>query len=47
MNALLWMLLDLLLAAMLLGLGWAAVATRDLKRGVALFIAFGLLLALA
>lgn len=47
MNALLWTLLDLLLAAMLLGLGWAAVATRDLKRGVALFIAFGLLLALA
>lgn len=47
MNTLLWTLLDLLLAAMLLGLGWAAVATRDLKRGVALFIAFGLLLALA
>lgn len=47
MNPLLWMLLDLLLAAMLLGLGWAAVATRDLKRGLALFIAFGLLLALA
>lgn len=47
MNALLWMLLDLLLAGLLLGLAWAAVATRDLKRGVALFIAFGLLLAVA
>lgn len=47
MNGWPWMLFDLLLAAMLLGLGWAAVATRDLKRGVILFIAFGLLLAVA
>jgi multisubunit Na+/H+ antiporter MnhB subunit len=40
-----WIPLDLLLAALLLGLGWASVAARDPKRGVALFIAFGLLLA--
>jgi len=40
-----WIPLDMLLAALLLGLGWASVATRDLKRGVALFIALGLLLA--
>ncbi len=46
MSAWLWTALDLLLAVMLLGLGWAAVATRDLKRGVVLFIALGLLLAL-
>lgn len=45
MNALLWILLDLLLAVLLLGLASAAILTRDLKRGVALFIAFGLLLA--
>jgi multisubunit Na+/H+ antiporter MnhB subunit len=47
MNALLWIVLDLLLAGLLLGLAWAAVMTRDLKRGVVLFIAFGLLLAVA
>lgn len=46
MNGLLWTGLDLVLAAMLLGLAWAAVETRDLKRGVVLFIAFGLLLAI-
>lgn len=46
MEAGLWNLLDLLLAGLLLGLGWAAVSSPDLKRGVALFIAFGLLLAL-
>ena len=45
MNALLWILLDLLLAGLLLGLASAAIVTRNLKRGVALFIAFGLLLA--
>lgn len=39
-------LLDGLLAAALLGLGWAALATRDARRAVMLFIAFGLLLAL-
>lgn len=42
----LWLLLDLSLALLLLGLGAAAVGTRDLRRGVALFIAFGLLVAL-
>lgn len=41
----LWNLLDLALAGMVLGLGWAAVSSPDLKRGVVLFIAFGLLLA--
>ena len=42
----LWLGLDLLLAAMVLGLGWAAVSSPDLKQGVVLFIAFGLMLAL-
>jgi multisubunit Na+/H+ antiporter MnhB subunit len=46
MSAGLWLLLDLLLAALLLGLGWAALSGQSLKRGVVLFIAFGLLLAL-
>ncbi len=40
------LLLDGLLAVTLLGLGWAAVATRDPRRGIPLFIAFGLLMAL-
>ncbi len=39
-------LLDLILALLVLGLGWAAVSSPDLKRSVALFIAFGLLLAI-
>lgn len=47
MSDLLWLMFDLVLAGLLLGLAWAAVATRNLKRGVVLFIAFGLLLALA
>lgn len=42
----LWNLLDLLLAGLALGLGWAAVSSRDLKRSVVFFIAFGLLLSL-
>ena len=42
----LWLLLDIVLALLLLGLGWASMASPDLKRGVALFIAFGMLLAL-
>ena len=46
MEASLWNLLDLLLAVLLLGLGWAAVSSPTLKQGVVLFIAFGLLLAL-
>ncbi len=41
----LWLLVDLTLASLLLGLAAAATLTRDLKRGVVLFIAFGLLLA--
>ena len=40
-----WLPLDLLLAGLLLVLGWAATSSRDLKRSVVLFIAFGLLLA--
>jgi multisubunit Na+/H+ antiporter MnhB subunit len=32
---------------MLIGLGWATVSSTDLKRAVALFIAFGLLLSIA
>ncbi|MEJ2309926.1 MAG: DUF4040 domain-containing protein [Gammaproteobacteria bacterium] len=41
-----WHLLDLLLALLLPGLAWSAISTRDLRRGVVLFIAFGLLLSL-
>jgi len=41
-----WLLFDLILALLLLALGWASLASPDLKRGVALFIAFGMLLAL-
>jgi multisubunit Na+/H+ antiporter MnhB subunit len=46
MNAALWIVFDLLLAGMLLGLGAAAVGTRNLRRGVVLFIIFGLFMAL-
>lgn len=46
MIPLLWLLIDIALAGLLLGLGWSATSTRDMKRAVALFIAFGLLLAL-
>lgn len=46
MDSLLWHLLDPLLAALVLGLGWAAVSARDLRRSVVHFIAFGLLLAI-
>ncbi|MET0072519.1 MAG: hydrogenase subunit MbhD domain-containing protein [Candidatus Thiodiazotropha sp.] len=37
---------DLLLAAMLIGIAWVALSSADLRRGVILFIAFGLLLAI-
>ncbi len=40
------LLLDLLLAVMLIGIAWAALSSHDLRRGVVLFIAFGLLLAI-
>lgn len=46
MSGLMTLLPDLLLAALLLGLAWSALSTQDLKRGVVLFIAFGLLLAI-
>ncbi len=42
----LWLLLDLLLAAIVLGLGWAATASYDLRRSLVFFIAFGLFLAI-
>ena len=41
----LWLVLDLLLAGLALGLGWATVSSRDTRRSVKFFIAFGLLLA--
>ncbi len=46
MAAYLWNLLDLVLASLVVTMGWAAVASADLKRAVVLFIAFGLLLAI-
>ena len=46
MEVTLWHLLDSLLALMLLGLAWGALHGTDLKRGVVLFMAFGLLLSL-
>jgi len=46
MEALGWLLLDLLLGGGLLGLAWGALTSRDAQRAVVLFIAFGLLLAL-
>jgi energy-converting hydrogenase B subunit D len=39
--------LDLLLVLILLWLAWAALASRDLFRGIVLFIAFGLVLSMA
>jgi len=42
----LWNLLDFSLAGLALGLGWVATSSRDLKRSVVFFIAFGLLLSL-
>ena len=45
MTVQLWQVLDLLLAGLTLGLGWAAVSSADLRRSVVFFIAFGLLLA--
>jgi energy-converting hydrogenase B subunit D len=46
MTMLAWI-FDLLLAAALLILAWQVMATRDLFKSVVLFIAFGLLMALA
>jgi len=45
MQTLLWNVADLILAGLLLALGWAAVTSTNARRGVVLFIAFGLLLA--
>jgi energy-converting hydrogenase B subunit D len=38
--------LDALLAVILLWLGWATLSSRDLFRGIVLFIAFGLVLSM-
>jgi energy-converting hydrogenase B subunit D len=38
---------DVLLAVTMVGLAWAALSVRDLFKSVVLFIAFGLLMALA
>jgi multisubunit Na+/H+ antiporter MnhB subunit len=46
MDTLIWAVFDALLVATLLVLAWAALASADLRRGVVLFIGFGLLLAL-
>ncbi len=46
METLAWNLLDLLLIAALLALGWGALRGKDLQRAVVHFIGFGLLLAL-
>ncbi|MCB1772421.1 MAG: DUF4040 domain-containing protein [Gammaproteobacteria bacterium] len=45
MSELLWVLFDLVLAGLTVGLAWVAVATRELRRGVLLFVGLGLLLA--
>ena len=45
MNPGLWF--DAVLVVVLLWLAWAALASRDLFRGIVLFIAFGLVLAMA
>lgn len=46
METIAWLLLDTMLATALLALGWGSLASKDLWRGVVLFIGFGLLLAL-
>ncbi|MFZ0256080.1 MAG: Na(+)/H(+) antiporter subunit B [Gammaproteobacteria bacterium] len=46
MEALVWTFLDIVLLSALLALGWGALASKDVRRAVVLFIGFGLLLAL-
>ena len=46
MTDLLWILFDLALASLSVAIAWMAVQTHDLRRGVLLFIAMGLLLAI-
>ncbi|MDX1335300.1 MAG: hydrogenase subunit MbhD domain-containing protein, partial [Gammaproteobacteria bacterium] len=46
METLIWNLFDLLLLTALLALGWSALSTPSLRKGIALFIAFGLVLSL-
>lgn len=41
------LLFDAVLVAVVLWLAWASLASRDLFRGIVLFIAFGLVLAMA
>ncbi|MBU1191958.1 MAG: DUF4040 domain-containing protein [Gammaproteobacteria bacterium] len=47
MNATMLLIFDALLLASIIGLAWAALASADARRSVILFIAFGLLLAVA
>ncbi len=47
METLSWKLFDFLLLTALLALGWSALSTENLRKGIALFIAFGLVLSLA
>ncbi len=46
MSEMLWQVVDLALAALMIGLAWVAVASPDARRAVVLFIALGMLLAL-
>jgi len=46
METLIWNLFDVLLLTALLALGWSALSTSNLRKGIALFIAFGLMLSL-
>jgi multisubunit Na+/H+ antiporter MnhB subunit len=46
-ETLIWNMFDFLLITAMLALGWSALSTHNLRKGISLFIAFGLLLALA
>jgi multisubunit Na+/H+ antiporter MnhB subunit len=46
METLNWEIFDFLLLTALLALGWSALTTQSLRKGIALFIAFGLVLSL-
>jgi multisubunit Na+/H+ antiporter MnhB subunit len=45
-ETLIWTVFDCLLITAMLSLGWSALSTHSLRRGIALFIAFGLVLSL-
>ena len=46
METLVWLILDIVLIATLLALGWASLVSEDTRRAVVFFIGFGLMLAL-